>query len=152
MVTKDEVRAGIQRLVGMWPALGKRDALRQEIGHAVMKHAERIEPADIRAGLDKLIASTRTGQDDGGPAQPPSPHEVVGCILAASNVRRMADGANSRPRNDGITFAEWWETVPDDERPQHAALHMMMTEPDKARAMVDKARKRHGLRRMGARA
>lgn len=162
MVTRQQVREGITRLVGVWPTLARRDALRQEIGHAIMRHAERIDPVDIRQGLDDLIARARAQQDDGGPAAPPGPHEVVGCILSAARVRDMADtttpavgvtpevvAADARLRDDlargervtiedvrrsnmprryvpGLSFSQWWASLPEGERGKHAALRAMM--------------------------
>ena len=124
MVTRTEVREGIARLVGVWPTLARRDALRQEIGEAVMRHAGRLDPVDIRQGLDDLIARARAQQDDGGPAAPPGPHEVVGCILSARDARRRD---TPRPRYaPGLSFSEWWASLPEGERGQHAALRAMM--------------------------
>ncbi len=91
VITRDDVRRGIQRLVGVWPPLARRDALRQEIGESVMRHAERIDRVDIQHGLDDPIARARARQDDGGPAAPPGPHEVLGCILSAARARDLAD-------------------------------------------------------------
>ena len=162
VVTRQQVREGITRMVGVWPTLARRDALRQEIGHAIMRHAERIDPVDIRLGLDDLIARARAQQDDGGPAAPPGPHEVVGCILSAARVRDMADtttpavgvtpevvAADARLLDDlargervtiedvrrsnmprryvpGLSFSQWWASLPEGERGQHAALRAMM--------------------------
>jgi hypothetical protein len=114
MVTRAEVREGITRLIGIWPTLARRDALRQEIGKAV----------DIGKGLDDLIARARAQQNDGGPAAPPGPHEVLGCILAARDARTRN---TPRPRYEpGMSFGEWWASLPEGERVQHRALHAMM--------------------------
>lgn len=93
-----QVRDAIQRLCGVWPSLGKRDALRDEIGRAIMQHADTLDLADLDAGLSLLIRSARVRQDDGGPALPPGPGEVVGCILTARRDRtsRARGGAADR--------------------------------------------------------
>jgi hypothetical protein len=124
MVTRTEVREGITRLIGIWPTLARRDALRQEIGNAVMRHADRLQAVDIGKGLDDLIARARAQQNDGGPAAPPGPHEVLGCILAARDARTRN---TPRPRYEpGMSFGEWWASLPEGERVQHRALHAMM--------------------------
>jgi hypothetical protein len=86
-VARVQVRDCIQRLVGVWPTLRKRDTMRDEIGRAVMAHADRLMPGDLDAGVDMLIRTARAQQDDGGPASPPGPGEVLGCILAARRDR-----------------------------------------------------------------
>lgn len=139
MVTKGQVRDSIARLVGVWPALGKRDALRDEIGQAIMQHAERLEGDDLDAGVSMLIRNGRTRQDDGGPAQPPGPGEVVGCILTAYRDRTRGY-VSAADRRGGMTFPEWWATVPEGEREQHRALYLMMTDPDTFYGLVNKAR------------
>ena len=49
------------------------------------------------------------------PAQPPGPGEVVGCILTAyrDRTRGYVSAADDR---GGMTFPEWWATVPEGER------------------------------------
>ncbi len=125
MVTRAEVRAAIGRMAGVWPALARRDAMRQEIGNAVMRHADKLQPDDLARGMDELLARARGVQDDGGPASPPGPHEVVGCILRAKDERVRDTPTPARP--SGITFSEWWSSLSDDERAKHDALRKVMT-------------------------
>lgn len=87
MVARVQVRDCIQRIAGVWPSLRKRDTMRDEIGRGIMAYADRLEPADLDTGVDMLIRTARAQQDDGGPASPPGPGEVLGCILAARRDR-----------------------------------------------------------------
>jgi len=127
MVTRSDVRDVLQRMTGVWTRLKSNDELRQEIGHAIMRHAERLERDDLRNGVDAVMLNTRAQQRDGGPAVPPGPHEVVGCILAARE-RRVRDQGPLRTwdRQRGVTFQQWWATIPAGERPQHETLRRMM--------------------------
>jgi hypothetical protein len=162
-VTRREVMDGcVYRMVGVWPGLRKRVDLQREIGAAIMRHAPRLTVEDIAQGMDDLVGRARTQQDDGGPAAPPGPHEVVGCILTAARARTLSDttapapgvprevvAADDRLRADiergqrvsrddvatsntarryvpGLSFSDWWATVPEAERPRHAALYAMM--------------------------
>jgi hypothetical protein len=92
MVTRQDVWEDcVQRMMGVWPGLRKRLDLQREIGAAVMRHAQRLTVNDLTKGMDTLMGRARTQQDDGGPAAPPGPHEVIGCILAAYRARTLSD-------------------------------------------------------------
>jgi hypothetical protein len=96
MVTRETVRQAVERMVVVWPMLGSRDAMRQEIGEAVMAHAERLEPQDVERGMTLLIRTSRTAANDGGPAWPPGVNELVGCILST-----RADRMNAAVPDEG---------------------------------------------------
>jgi hypothetical protein len=72
MVTRETVRQAVERMVVVWPVLSGRDAMRQEIGAAVMAYADRLEPEDVERGTSLLIRTSRTAASDGGPAWPPA--------------------------------------------------------------------------------
>lgn len=163
MVTRREVMdLCVNRMAGVWPGLRKRVELQREIGAAVMRNAHRLTVDDVSKGMDALVSRARTQQDDGGPAAPPGPHEVVGCILAAARARELSETttapaglpdvvveADRRLRDDlvhrrgvrrddvatsntprryipGMSFPEWWASLPVSERSRHAVLFAMM--------------------------
>ena len=151
MITKADVHDTVDRLAGVYARLRKADELRQEIGQALMRHAERLEVADLYAGTTALIESMPTMQADGGPSSPPGPHEVVGCILTAKRARLndapairyslaqstrdkvrqglpvTAQEANARAVwEPGITTSAWWSSLTVDERHEHATLKAYM--------------------------
>lgn len=99
MVARVQVRDCIQRVAGVWPTLRKRDTMRDEIGRAIMAHADRLEVSDLDAGVDTLIRTARAQQDDGGPASPPGPGEVLGCILAARRDRLAGERGSATERD-----------------------------------------------------
>lgn len=96
MVDRETVRQAIDRMVVVWPVLSSREAMRQEIGEAVMAYSERLEPEDVNAGMTLLIRTSRTAASDGGPAWPPGANELTGCIL-----RARADRMNATERDEG---------------------------------------------------
>ena len=96
MVSRETVRQAVERMVVVWPMLGSRDAMRQEIGEAVMAYADRLEPEDVERGTSLLIRTSRTAANDGGPAWPPGVNELTGCIL-----RARADRMSATVRDDG---------------------------------------------------
>ena len=151
MITKADVHDTVDRLAGVYARLRKADELRQEIGQALMRHAERLDVADLHAGITALIESMPTRQADGGPSSPPGPHEVVGCILTAKRARLndapairyslaqstrdkvrqglpvTAQEANARAVwEPGITTSAWWSSLTVDERHEHATLKAYM--------------------------
>ena len=151
MITKADVHDTVDRLAGVYARLRKADELRQEIGQALMRHAERLDVADLDAGTTALIESLPTRASDGGPASPPGPHEVVGCVLTAKRARlndapairySMAQGTRDKVRQGlpvttqeanahdvwepGITFSAWWSSLTISEQHDHATLREYM--------------------------
>jgi len=107
MVARVQVRDTVARIAAVWPRLAsdKHYGLRQEIGGAIMRHADALDLSDLEEGVAMLISSARAQQDDGGPAAPPGPHEVLGCVLAAKRAR-LADargGAATRDTSARVT-------------------------------------------------
>ena len=120
-----DVRLALGRLTDVWPALAKRDALRNEMGESIMRHALDLQPQDLDAGITTLIEQSPTVTASGWITAPPGVHEVVGCILTAKRERLRA----ARPRRKdwgGMTFREWYESLPADEQPKHQALARIM--------------------------
>lgn len=151
MITKADVRDTVDRLAGVYARLRKADELRHEIGQALMRHAERLDVADLDAGTTALIEAMPTMQADGGPSSPPGPHEVVGCVLTAQRARlndspairySMAQGTRDKVRQGipvtareanahdvwepGITFSAWWSSLTISEQHDHATLREYM--------------------------
>lgn len=87
MVDTEQVDALVQRIVGLWPVAKNNTEYRSTVAEMVMAKRELIQPDDISAGFRTLAANTRMSRDDGGPAFPPSPGEVLGCILTAARNR-----------------------------------------------------------------
>lgn len=116
---KSAITEQIQRLRVLWPALNSRPETTDEIVGAVMRYAGRLVPADIHTGFDRVIEASPTS------GWPPGPHEVVGCVLQA---RRERTNSSDSPRRNfgGVTFSEWWYSLPVAERGKHQALHKMM--------------------------
>lgn len=129
---KSAITEQIQRLRVLWPALNSRPETTAEIVSAVMRYSQRLVPSDIHTGFDRVIeASPTTGW-------PPGPHEVVGCVLQA---RRERNNATDSPRRHagGISFSEWWHSLPEDERGQHEAIRRMMQARDLKRMLKESA-------------
>lgn len=151
MITEQNVRDTVERLAGVYHRMRKADELRQEIGQALMRHADHIEVADLYAGSNALIESLPTRQADGGPSSPPGPHEVVGCVLTAKRARLhdapairylLAQSTRDKVRQGlpvtreeanahdvwepGITFSQWWSSITISEQGDHAALKAYM--------------------------
>lgn len=86
---KDEdVSAFLLKMEGMWPILKKNDQHKEAIVLLINEKASHVSADDLTAGYRLLVANARTSNKDGGPAWPPSPPEVVGCILTAHRDRR----------------------------------------------------------------
>lgn len=87
MIERDQVRDMISRMVDVWPSLRNKDALRNEIGEAVFRDRARLEPSDLNRGCDLLLKTFPTTANDGGPAWPPGPREVVSAVHQARSDR-----------------------------------------------------------------
>ena len=111
----------IDRLRVLWPVLNSRQEHTQEIENAIRRKASKLTADDVTRGFDDAIeAAPTTGW-------PPGPHEVLGCVMARAHTREINAGPRKREWGVGLTFQEWWQTVPVHERGQHAVLHRMMT-------------------------
>ena len=88
MINQQDVEQAVKRMQSVWPRVQTTPGLKAEMVAAVMRHAGKLEPADLSAGVDSLIESRPAAQDTGWAAAPPGPHEVVGCLLTA-RVARM---------------------------------------------------------------
>ena len=119
-----DVRLALSRLTDVWPALAKRDALRNEMGESIMRHALNLQPQDLDAGITMLIEQTPQVTQTGWSITP-GVHEVIGCILTAKRRRELT--ANPRRKDwGGMTFREWYESLPAEEQPKHLALARIM--------------------------
>jgi len=130
-VSTEDVRVVLQRLATIWGRIGRNHELRQEMGRAVMRYAERLEVADLNAGVEDLIATAKLQAYDGGPATPPGPSELVGCVLKARD-RRQRRAITPRQPNGGMTFHEWWAGLPEGEKTRHGALARLMGKQQEA--------------------
>lgn len=111
----------IHRLRVLWPVLNTRQEHTQEIEHAINRNAKRLTADDVTHGFsDAIEACPTTGW-------PPGPHEILGCVMARAHSRRAGSWPRRTSRDFGMTFHEWWATIPVSERPKHAAIHKMMT-------------------------
>jgi hypothetical protein len=114
----------ITRLRVLWPVLNSRPEHTQEIERAVTRHERKLTADDVTQGFsDAIEACPTTGW-------PPGPHEILGCVMARAHTRDLAEGPRRRSYGVGMTFHEWWQTVPISERPRHAALHRLMTKEE----------------------
>lgn len=101
MIERDHVRHAIERMATVWPVLANRAEMRDEIGRAVMAYADRLEVSDVENGTSLLVRTSKTAAKDGGPAWPPGPSEVTGCILRARADRLDAVRRPDGPMNTG---------------------------------------------------
>ncbi len=151
MITSADVKESIDRLAGVFPRLRKEDALRNEIGRALMCNADKLEVSDLHAGCTSMIESMPALQPDGWPTAPPGPHEVVGCVLTAMRARlndapairySLAQTTRDKVRQGlavtaqeanahdvwepGITFSAWWSSLTVSEQGDHKVLKAYM--------------------------
>ena len=152
MINQQDVEQAVKRVQSVWPRVQTTPGLKAEMVAAVMRHAGKLEPADLAAGVDSLIESRPAAQDTGWAAAPPGPHEVVGCLLTARVTRMqnapavrtsLAPGTRDKMRQGlpitaqeanarevwvpGITFAAWWASLTVSEQHDHATLRAYMT-------------------------
>ena len=120
--TKEEATAeGLERLMAIWPRLlNQDDGYVAEIGKALGRMGRNVTVEDIEHGFSDVI--------DSHPASgwSPGPHEVVTAVRARAYARLRDTPREQSHYGKPISFAEWWETVPDDEKPRHAALRRIM--------------------------
>lgn len=115
------VLAEFPRLRALWPVLETKPEHLAEIGKAVMRHESRITPEDVSHGFDQVIQQSPTT------SWPPGPHEVLGCILAERDRRTRYDTPRAQAHaGPGLSFAEWWHSLPEPERGKHEALCRIM--------------------------
>lgn len=120
-----ETAEQIARLRVLWPVLNQRPEHTQEIVKAIARHEHKLAVDDVVVGFSNAIENAPTN------GWPPGPHEVLGCIIKAAEVRKATHtGARSRRNFGGLTFAEWWSSLPEHEKPKHKALHRMMRGAD----------------------
>jgi hypothetical protein len=118
---RDEAAEQLARLRVLWPVLNQRPEHTQEIVKAVIRHEHKLAVDDVVAGFSNAIENAPTN------GWPPGPHEVLDSILKAAQTRKAAGhGTHSRRDFGGLTFAEWWHTLPADEKPKHDALYRLM--------------------------
>lgn len=67
----------------MWPILRNNEEHKEAIVVLANEKASTASEEDLNRAFRLLLANHKTSNKDGGPAWPPSPHEVLGCILSA---------------------------------------------------------------------
>jgi hypothetical protein len=125
------IDAQITRLKSLWPVLNSRPEHAQEIVQAITRHARKINADDVTHGFSDAIESAPTT------GWPPGPHEVLGCVMARSHTRKRSGDTRPTRFGMGLTFHEWWATVPAQERPKHAALHKLITKEEPVLTAVE---------------
>ena len=78
----------VSKLEGMWPILKNNEEHKEAITLILSEKAKHVSPDDFLAGYRLLVQLHRTGRDDGSPAWPPSPTDVLGCVLSAHRDRK----------------------------------------------------------------
>ena len=86
----EDVSAFIVKMEGMWPILRNNEEHKKAIVLLLNEKAMHVSADDLTSGYRLLVAHSRTSNKDGGPAWPPSPNDVVGCVLMAHRDRRSA--------------------------------------------------------------
>jgi hypothetical protein len=114
----------IARLRVLWPVLNSRPEHTQEIVQAVMRNRRRLVPQDIAYGFSDAIERQPTS------GWPPGPHEILGCVLKAAEVRRAVMAPKPTRYTTGLTFGEWWDSLPAGDREQHITLAKMLGRDD----------------------
>jgi hypothetical protein len=125
----DTAAEQIARLRVLWPVLNSRPEHTQEIVQAIRRHVSRLKPEDVEVGFSNAIENAPTN------GWPPGPHEILGSVLKAAETRRAITTTPPRRYAAGLTFSEWWHSLPERERPRHQALARIMgagTGPDLA--------------------
>lgn len=146
-ITRNDARDVVTRLAGAYKQLRRDELMRDEIGQALMRHADKLTTLDLYAGCTTLIESLPSRSNDGGPATPPGPHEVMGCVLQARRDRvrdeptvrfSMAQSVRDKVRageritraealahdvyEPGLSYREWWSGLTAEEKIEHRIL------------------------------
>lgn len=120
-----ETAEQIARLRVLWPVLNQRPEHTQEIVKAIARHEHKLAVDDVQVGFSNAIENAPTN------GWPPGPHEVLGCIIKASQTRKATGAtATSRRSFGGLTFGEWWSTLDESDKPKHRALYRLMRGED----------------------
>lgn len=147
-ITRTDAIDTVKRLTSVYSRLRRDDTMRDEIGQALMRHADKLTVPDLYAGCTALIETLPARQKDGGPAAPPGPHEVLGCVLQARHDRvreepkvrfSMAQSVRDKVRageritraealahdvyEPGLSYREWWSGLTADEKIEHRILN-----------------------------
>lgn len=101
MITESDVETLVGRIAGMWPVIKNNEEQKNSIAMLVMERAGRLNAEDLSEGFRILIRNAKTTRPDGGPAFPPSPSEIVGCVLASAAARRPEHQTGSARRVAG---------------------------------------------------
>jgi len=96
MIERDDVLYLVDRITGMWPVIKNNEEHKKAICDLVWEKRNIVNEHDLNDGYRTLIANSRTSRADGGPAWPPSPSEVLGCVLASASKRKASDPAPAR--------------------------------------------------------
>lgn len=85
---REMIEGFIKRLESMWPILRNNEEHKKAIAMLANEKASSASEDDLNHAFRLLLANHKTSNKDGGPAWPPSPHEVLGCILSAQRERK----------------------------------------------------------------
>lgn len=85
---REDVSAFLKKMEGMWPILRNNEEHKEAIVLLLNERASHVGPDDLTAAYRLLVTNARTSNKDGGPAWPPSPQEVLGCVLSAHRERK----------------------------------------------------------------
>ena len=96
MISDEDAERLIARVVGLWPVARKNEEYQSSVRELLIGKREALTPDDLAQGFRLLSLTARTSRDDGGPAWPPSPGEVLGCLLTSA--RNRAAGNRRLPR------------------------------------------------------
>jgi len=88
MITENDVSLLVDRIAGMWPVMKNNEEQKRAIAMLIMERGSRLNVEDLNEGYRLLVLNGKTSRPDGGPAFPPAPGEILGCILASASARR----------------------------------------------------------------
>jgi hypothetical protein len=87
-VKEEDIEDLLKKLEAMWPILKNNEEHKESIVLLVNEKARHVSSGDVLAGYRTLVREHPTGRKDGSPAWPPSPSDVLGCILFAYRDRK----------------------------------------------------------------